>query len=100
MTAEMYDFSGRYQPEREFTGLPSGGNGGGMDGERLIAIEKRMDTVEAKLDKLSEAITALRVDVAAMRGRLDAVPTIWQMITLVFGILGGAFVILKFGLHP
>lgn len=71
---------------------PGGGdNNGGMEA-RIPHLEE--DSKENKAD-----LKALRVDSAEIKGRISQLPTIWQMISLVFGILGGAFVIVKFGLN-
>lgn len=47
--------------------------------------------IESKLDTLIK-------DVAEMKGRLSAMPTTWQMVALVFAILGGGWAIIRFGL--
>jgi hypothetical protein len=71
---------------------PGGGDDyGGME-TRIARLEE--DSKEIRAD-----LKALRVDAAEIKGRISQLPTIWQLISLVFGILGGAFVIAKFGLN-
>ena len=71
---------------------PGGGdNYGGME-TRIARLEE--DSKEIRAD-----LKSLRVDAAEIKGRISQLPTIWQLISLVFGILGGAFVIAKFGLN-
>lgn len=48
---------------------------------------------------LATEVAAVKADVARIEGRLTQIPTIWQVVTLVFGVMGGVFVILKYGLH-
>lgn len=60
---------------------------------RFGAIDTRLADISGKIDTKASA-----TDVAGIKGRVDALPTTWQLITLVFGILGGAFLIVKFGL--
>ena len=99
-----------------------GGNGRGpTDGDvanRISIVEKSIAKMDAKLDRLIEKVDDLRMDVTRMderlkttasaaelaeiKGRVNGLPTTWQMITLVIGIvgtiLGGAFLLLKAGL--
>ncbi len=84
---------------------------------RMQFLETRFEKIDAKLDKLIEGSHAMDVrltrietsletkasaaEVAEIRGMVRSLPTIMQMITLVFGILAGAFAIVRFGLpHP
>ena len=91
----------------------AGPTGGDMEG-RVRALEPNFEKMDGKLDKILDRLTAHDVklasieakldtmasatDLARIEGRVEALPTTWQMITLVFGILGGAFLILRFGL--
>ena len=60
---------------------------------KLASLDGKLETIDAKLDTKASA-----TDLARIAGRVEALPTTWQMITLAFGILGGAFLILRFGL--
>jgi len=72
------------------------GGGGSFDG-----MEPRIARLEEDMREIKADLKSLRADLAWVKGRLEALPTTMQMITLVFGILGGAFLILRFGLpHP
>lgn len=73
--------------------LETGGGGGhdsGMEG-RVAALEKRSERIEGKLDGLVK-------DVSEIKGRLAGIPTTWQLVGLIFAIMGGSFAILRFGL--
>ena len=94
--------------------MTSGGPTGDGIEHRVSALERSFETINSKLDKLVESVGDLRVgiarieerlehkasasEVAAIKGRVDALPTTWQMIALVFSILGGTFSTLEFGL--
>lgn len=67
---------------------PPGGDG--MDA-RVSALEKRFDRFEQKLD-------ALVKDVAEMKGRMNAMPTTWQLLGMILAIMGASFAIIRFGL--
>ena len=45
----------------------------------------------------------MAVDLAEVKGRIAYMPTVWQvnmqMIGLMFTVLGGAFVIIRYGAH-
>jgi len=97
---------------------------------RIEALEKRMDRFEQKLDRVEEALQSLKIalveistnlrlcatkselsdlqkdlgkireDGAYVRGRLENIPTFWQMLALIsallIGIAGIAFTAGKF----
>lgn len=96
---------------------------------RVEALEKRMERIESKLDRLEASAQSLNVaivqltancatksemadlqrdigkireDGAYMRGRLENLPSTWQMITFMLGsqiaFAGILFTALKFGL--
>ena len=74
---------------------------------RLIALERAVAKIDDRLEIIGNSVVRIETkldhkasseDLAAIKGRVDSLPTTWQMITLVFGILGGAFVIVRFGL--
>lgn len=69
------------------------GGGGTFDN-----MEPRVARLEDDMREIKSDLKAMRADLAWVKGRMEALPTTWQMITLVFGILGGAFLILRFGL--
>lgn len=80
--------------------LPPGGGGDTFDPmeARVKVLEDAMGEIKSDLKALRTDMTSVRVDTAEMKGRVASLPTTWQLITLVFGILGGAFIILRFGL--
>ena len=88
---------------------------------RVQVLEASFARIDGKLDKIIETLAAFSqktevwlerietsleakasaVDLAELRGMVRSLPTIWQLITLVFGILAGGFAIVRFGLpHP
>ncbi len=65
--------------EKAEAGLAGGGGGdhtGGMELERRVT-------------KLEEAIIAIRLDIAEMKGKLSNLPTTWQLIGVNFGLAVG-----------
>jgi hypothetical protein len=58
-------------------GLKGGGGDGTFDGmePRVAALEKRFDRLEAQLDKLTEKVADLRVDMGVVRERISHLPT-------------------------
>jgi hypothetical protein len=72
------------------------GGGGSFDG-----MEPHIARLEEDMREIKADLKSMRADLAWMKRRPESLPTMIQMITLVFGILGGAFQILRFGLpHP
>ncbi len=93
--------------------------------KRVEILEKRMDRFEQKLDRVDETLQSLKIslieisanlrncatrtevaelqrDVAYIKGRLENIPSAWQMITYIMGsqvvLAGLLFTALKFGL--
>lgn len=73
--------------------LKSGGGDGTSSDmtERVANLEKRFDRFETKLD-------AVVKDLAEVKGRVNAMPTSWQLLGMILAILGAAFAIIRFGL--
>jgi hypothetical protein len=61
------------------------------------------EEMRSGFDGLRRDLQAIAVEIAEIKGRVAYLPTVWQinlqMIGLIFTVLGGAFVILKYGLH-
>lgn len=70
-----------------------GGTSGGMDDDRIAALEKRFDRLEPKID-------ALVKDVAEVKGRISAMPSTWQLLGMILAIMGATFAAIRFGLAP
>lgn len=73
--------------------LHGGGGGGTFDGmeSRVAKLEKSFDKIDGKLDSLIK-------EVAEMKGRVSAMPTTWQLIGLVLGIMAATLAIVRFGI--
>ena len=105
------------------TGLSGGGGGGTIDPMeiRVARLEEDMREIKSDLkalraDLLNEfkglrgelkgigtELTAVKVDVGRIDGRVAQLPTIWQtnfqMIGLTFSVIGGTFLIFKYGMQ-
>lgn len=83
--------------EREDSVSPLPQNGGGDNGAGGD-INKRLDKLEAQIEKQNTKFDNLLKDVAEIKGRLTAMPTTWQLVALIFAIMGAAFALIKFGM--
>lgn len=73
--------------------LQSGDGGGTFDG-----MEARVERLEKDMAELKSDVKAVRLDVAEMKGRLNSMPTTWQLTGLILGIMALSFAIIRFGL--
>jgi hypothetical protein len=97
-------------------GLSGSGGGGTLDPmeARVARLEEDMREIKTDLKALrdemrngfkdlSASVNKAALDVAEVKGRISQIPTIWPLITLVFGAVGTAvgtaFAIVKHGLH-
>lgn len=73
--------------------LKQGGGDGTFDDmeARVAKLEKSFDKIDGKLDSLIK-------EVAEMKGRVSAMPTTWQLIGLVLGIMAATLAIVRFGI--
>jgi hypothetical protein len=95
----------------------SGGDGGGtldpMEA-RVARLEDDMREIKTDLkalrldmrtgfDGLGRDIRNMAVEIAEIKGRIAHLPTVWQinlqMIGLIFTVMGGAFLIVRYGIH-
>jgi seryl-tRNA synthetase len=110
-------------PRRPRPALSGGDGGGTLDPmeARVARLEDDMREVKTDLKALRDEIRAgfkevadqfkdsrsdmanLRAEVAEIKGRVSQLPTVWQvnmqMIGLMFTVLGGAFVIMRYAAH-
>jgi hypothetical protein len=67
------------------------------------ALELRVSRLEAALDSIRADLSATRADASYIRGRLESLPSTWQMIgTMIAGnvtLVALIFVVLKY-IHP
>lgn len=97
-------------------GLSGGGGGGTLDPmeARVARLEEDMREIKADLKALREEMRSgfkelgenfnkVALDVAEIKGRVAQLPTVWQinfqMIGLIVTVMGGAFLIVKYGIH-
>jgi hypothetical protein len=74
---------------------------------RVARLEDDMREIKTDLKALREEVRSgfyrVAVDLAEVKGRMSHLPTVWQinlqMIGLIFTVLGGAFVILRYTGH-
>ncbi|MDB5643112.1 MAG: hypothetical protein JWN07_2429 [Hyphomicrobiales bacterium] len=81
---------------------------------RVARLEDDMREIKSDLKALREEmrrgfkeiradISGLRIEIAEIKGRVSQLPTVWQvnmqMIGLMFTVLGGAFVIMRYAAH-
>ena len=78
-----------------------GGDNGDMDA-RIAKLEGKVDrlgedtaAIKAVLGKLTDKIDGLIKDVAEAKGRLNAMPSSWQLIGLIIAVFGLAFALIK-----
>jgi hypothetical protein len=45
--------------------------------------------MKARVAKLEEAVTAIRLDIAEMKGKISNLPTTWQLVGVNFGLAIG-----------
>ena len=79
--------------KRIHAGQLGGGRGGDMNG-----LVKRVETLEDALREIRADLKTLMRDVAETKGRIGQLPTTWQLIGVVIGILGLSFIVIRFGL--
>lgn len=73
------------------------GNQGG-EPPRGDDLEARVTRLEKQFDKLDGKVDTLVRDVAEIKGRINAMPTTWQLVGLIIAIMGASFAIIRFGL--
>jgi hypothetical protein len=104
---EIVDLNGR-RPNTVGSGnLSPPGGGGTFDGmePRVAELEKDLKDIKVDMKTVLTDLAYLRGKFEGFDSHLKSIPTTWQLIPLVFTILsatlGGAFLILRFGLpHP
>ncbi|MBF0563323.1 MAG: hypothetical protein HQL37_15225 [Alphaproteobacteria bacterium] len=72
--------------------------------QRRDIVGLREDIAEIRTEQKEQRrdIVGLREDIAEMKGRVSQMPTLWQLLVGVFGIMGSVFAFLRFGMptHP
>lgn len=62
-------------------------------------MEARVARLEEDMREIKTDLKALRLDSAEIKGRISQLPSTREMITLVIGVLGLAFLIVRFGMR-
>ena len=61
-------------------------------------MEARVSHLEKDMTELKADVKAIRLDMAEVKGKLSGMPNTWQIVGLVFAIMGGSYAIIRFGL--
>src|SRR5262245_28680897 len=59
--------------------------GGGHDGG-MSELERRVGSLESKVDRIAVDLTAARVDLAELKGKVSQLPTVWTLMFANFGL--------------
>jgi len=62
--------------------------GGGGDGGDMSDIETRIKRLEDQSKEVGGDLKAIRIDLAEMKGKLSAMPSTWQIITICAALIG------------
>lgn len=70
--------------------LKGGGGGGTFDRMemRVARLEEDMKDVKAILRDIQKDLTAIRVDIGELKGKVGSLPTTLQLLMFVIGVLG------------
>ncbi len=52
----------------------------------MSELERRVGSLETKVDRLVVDLTAVRVDLAELRGKVSQLPTVWTLVFANFGL--------------
>ena len=86
----------RFDPEKVIDLAPGYKGGGEPPGG--TEMEARVKRLEDDMKEIKGDLKTLVKDIAEMKGRLSAMPTTWQLISLVLAIMGATFAFIRFGL--
>ncbi|GGA97337.1 hypothetical protein GCM10011491_27010 [Brucella endophytica] len=67
-------------------------------GRELVRIEAKIDSLASTVEKVADKVDRLTSDVAELKGRVSQMPTIFQLLGMVFAIMGATFAFIRFGL--
>jgi|GEM_PF-2194320 len=110
IVANQEDLEDNYRSDSHLR-LQSGGgsgNNGGMEA-RVVKLENdvkvldgKFDAVMKRLDGIDSDLKSIMKDVARIEGRVSTMPSTWQLLMMIVGIMGFAFAlafaILRFGI--
>lgn len=82
------------------TGLKSGDGGGTFDDmdARIKVLEYRAEQADKLFARIDSKLDALAKDVSEVKGRINAMPTTWQLLGMILAVMGASFAIIRFGL--
>ncbi|MGE0584149.1 MAG: hypothetical protein AB7O39_03340 [Flavobacteriaceae bacterium] len=80
--------------------LKTGGGGGTYDGmeARVKLLEYRAEQADKMFARIDAKLDGIAKDMSEIKGRISAMPTTWQLITMVLAIMGATFAFIRFGL--
>lgn len=80
-------------PRQDGSALKQGG-GDGTSGD----MEARLRRLEDDFREIRGDLKSLVKDTAEIKGRINAMPTTWQLLGMILAIMGASFAIIRFGL--
>ncbi len=65
---------------------------------RVLQVDDRVERLDGRVEKLDDRLRKQGEDVAELTGRVSQLPTTWQLLVGVVGIISAVFALLRFGL--
>lgn len=80
--------------------LKSGDGGGTFDDmdARIKVLEYRAEQADKVFARIDSKLDGLVKDLSEVKGRINAMPTTWQLLGMILAIMGASFAIIRFGL--
>ena len=100
MAEQFHDSSNVVSFSAGRPGLKSGAGGGTFDGmePRVKVLEYRADQSEKRMERIDNKLDRALEGIARIEGRINAMPTTWQLVGLILAVLGASFAIIRFGM--
>lgn len=96
----MASISNISEYQKRDASLKSGGGDGTFDGmePRVKVLEYRADQADKRMERVDTKLDRALEGIARIEGRINAMPTTWQLVGLILAVLGASFAIIRFGL--
>lgn len=65
---------------------------------RIKVLEYRAEQADKMFARIDSKLDAIVKDVSEVKGRINAMPTTWQLLGMILAIMGASFAIIRFGL--